>query len=114
MLIQEMIFSQPNTEKKELGFDLKDDLSFFMNNDPEFYRKKYYPTILKLKKYVKDDKTVGPRAFEGLVNYAYECYRNKFNTVEGLSESLDKEILESLCKHILESEVKNIKDGQYD
>lgn len=99
--------------KKELGYDLMDDLAFFMNNDPEFYRKKYYPTMLKFNKFCKEGRRVGPRGFERLIQNAYESYRNKF-PVEGLEPKLDKEICEKLCRHIHEQETKNCKEGMYD
>jgi hypothetical protein len=111
MLIQEMLDKQ--LEKSELGYDLKDDLVFFMNNDPEFYRKQYYPAMLKFKKYCKEDKRIQSRAFNNLVNDAYDFYKTKF-PVEGLDEMLNKETCESICEYILELETKNVKDGHYD
>ena len=99
--------------KKALAFDLMDDLAFFMNNDPEFYRKRYFPTMLKLNKFCKEGKRVSSKAFEKLVNDAYEVYRGKF-AVEGLEKTLDNEIREKLCRYIHEQETKNCKDGVYD
>jgi hypothetical protein len=111
MLINEMM----NDEKYEskLGYDLKDDLVFFMNEDPDFYRKKYYPAMLKYKKYVKADKKIEPRAFAGLVGEAYRLYQNKF-PVEGLPPSLDDDMCKEICNYMHETETKNIKDGHYD
>jgi hypothetical protein len=112
MLIKEML-DAPEPGKKELGYDLKDDLTFFMNNDPDFYRKDYFPTMLKFKKYCKNGKNVQARAFESLVNRAYEVYQNKFQ-VEGLEDKLDKDMCEAICSHIHETETKNIEEGHYD
>lgn len=110
MLINEMLdeVGAPN-----LGYDLKDDLVFFMNQDPEFYRKKYYPAMLKYKKYIAKDKKIEPRAFAGLVDEAYQAYQNKF-PVEGLPLSLDKEMCQEICEYMHETETKNIQDGHYD
>ena len=41
-----------DSEKKQLGYDLKDDLVCFMQNDPQFYRKEYFPIMHKFKEYV--------------------------------------------------------------
>jgi len=101
-------------EKKDmLGYDLKDDLICFMQNDPTFYRKEYYPVIHKFKEYTKSGKTVAPRAFEGLVKHAYECYQNKF-PVEGLDPTLEADMCEDVCKEIHRIEEENIKKGLYD
>lgn len=114
MLIQEMLdFNQDNNHKVDLGFDLKDDLKFFMNNDPTFYRKKYFPTMLKFNEYHKHGKQVSPRGFESLVKEAYGIYKNMF-PVEGLDKELDKEICEKICLEIHEEELKNCKDKFYD
>lgn len=99
--------------KKELGYDLCDDIMCFMNNESTFYRKDYFPVMHKFKEYVKAGKEVHPRAFEGLVKKAFENYKSKF-PVEGLDEALDKEMLEKICNEIHRAEIDNIKDGHYD
>lgn len=103
----------PEPGKKELGYDLKDDLVFFMNNDPKFYREKYFPAMLKFKEYYKEGKQIQPRAFKNMVEFAYECYKNKF-PVEGLEKQLESEMCEAICSHIHETEIKNIDEGHYD
>ena len=113
MNIDELLDKKPQG-KKALEYDLMDDLMFFMNNDPDFYRKRYYPTMLKFDKYCKEGRKVSPKAFEGLCKEAYESYRNKFQQVEGLEPQLDEEICEKICNHIHEQETKNCKEGMYD
>lgn len=100
--------------KKPLGYDLMDDLMFFMNNEPEFYRKRYFPTMLKFDKFCKKGRSISPRGFEPLVKEAYEIYRNKFSQVEGLENKLSEEICEKLCLHIHEQETKNCEEGMYE
>ena len=114
MNIDELLDTKTQNKKKSLGYDLMDDLMFFMNNDPQFYRKRYFPTMLKFDKFCKEGKTVSPRGFEKLVKEAYEIYRNKFQQVEGLEPQLDEEICEKLCRHIHEQETKNCDEGMYD
>lgn len=96
-----------------LEYDLKDDLKCFMQNDPTFYRKDYFPVMNKFKKYIKLGKIVHPRAFESLVTRAYEQYKQKF-PVEGLESTLSKEMCEDLCESLHEEETNYIKDGKYD
>lgn len=107
------LFGSDKDKKKNLGYDLADDLMFFMNNDPDFYRKKYFPAMLKFDKYCKEGKEVGSRGFEKLVKYAYECYQNKF-PVEGLEKELSADVCEAVCKAIHTQETKSSKDGFYD
>jgi hypothetical protein len=115
MLIQEMLDSAEEgyKPKPELGYDLCDDMMCFMNNEPSFYRKDYFPVIHKFKEYVQAGKEVHPRVFENLVKKAYEVYQNKF-PVEGLERTLDKDMLEQLCTEIHRSETENIENGHYD
>lgn len=99
--------------RKDIGYDLMDDLVFFMHNDPEFYRKHYYPTMLKFDHFCKEGKKVSPRGFEKLVKEAYEIYRNKF-PVEGLEHTLESEICEKICSYLHELETRNCDEGMYD
>ena len=103
---------KPDLEK-ELGYDLKEDLICFMRNDPEFYRKSYFPVMHKFKEYINAGKSVTPRAFENIVKHAYECYNNKFQ-VEGLDADISQEMCEEVCNEIHRSELEFIQDGKYD
>lgn len=114
MLIQEMLdYNLSEPKKKELGYDLCDDMMCFMNNEPTFYRKQYFPVMHKFKEYVQSGKDIHPRAFESLVRKAFESYKNRYQ-VEGIEEALDKEMVEKICNEIHRVEVENIKHGHYD
>jgi hypothetical protein len=107
------LFGSDKDKRKDLGYDLKDDLIFYMQNDPAFYRKSYFPTMLKFDKYCKEGKQVSSKGFEKLVKYAYECYQNKF-PVEGLEKNLETEMCEDICNALHEQETKNCDEGFYD
>ncbi len=107
------LFGSDKDKKRDLGYDLKDDLIFYMQNDPAFYRKAYVPTMLKFDKYCKEGKQVSPRGFEKMVKYAYECYQNKF-PVEGLEKDLAVEMCKEICETLHEQETKNCENGFYD
>lgn len=102
----------PEQYKKE-DFDLKDDLIFYMNNQPDFYRKHYYPSMCKFKECYDKDIEINPRAFGKLVERAYNLYLKEF-PVKGLTETLDKDIFEEVCAEIHKMELENIKQGHYD
>jgi hypothetical protein len=114
MRINEMFFpatSESNPEK-ELDFNLTDDLIFYMNNEPSFYRKEYFPAMLKFKKYCEEGKQIHPRAFKKLVSKAFEQYQNKFQ-VEGLKDSLSEEMCQEVCAAVHRLESENVKEGHY-
>jgi hypothetical protein len=94
-------------------FDLKDDLIFFMNSEPEFYRKSYYPTMCTFKEYHDKGKKINPLAFKKLVEKAYLEYSKEF-PVEGLEKNISKEMCEEICTELHKIELENIKSGQYD
>jgi hypothetical protein len=115
MKIQDLFENIPNrmTEHGEqLPFDLKDDLIFFMRNDDEFYRRHYYPHVIKCIEHVKQGKNLNSKVFEPMVKHAYECYSQKFNIRE-LPESLDEEMCNEICSTINTEEHKHINNDIY-
>ena len=107
MKIQEMFGFKP--EPPKLDFDLHDDLMFFMNNDPAFYRQEYYPFLNKFKNHCNAGRNVTPKAFAGIVRRAYEDYKNKFPLPE-LDEQLDEREIEEICEKLQTQENKNYND----
>ena len=102
------------SEKKDdqLSFDLEDDLEFFMRNDDDFYRRHYYPHLVKCKNYMESGKHLGPKAFKKLVNHAYECYTKKF-PIRQLPDNLEEDTCNNICSKLLRDEVKYIKEKVY-
>lgn len=95
--------------KPKLEFDLHDDLMFFMNNDPDFYRKEYYPFLNRFKHHCNQGHTVTPKAFMRVVKAAYESYKNKF-PLPNLDESLEETDLQEICEKLQTQENKNYQD----
>lgn len=116
MKIQELLENFPGKdpmEKKEiLPFDLADDLMFFMRNDDDFYRKNYYPHIVKCKQHVQQGRDLSSRVFQPLVQHAYEVYQSKF-PIRSLPESLDEEMCEEICSQLRTEEFKHISKKIY-
>jgi hypothetical protein len=110
MRIDELV--DPNKFSAE-EYDLQDDLKFFMNNDPEFYRKHYYPNVIKMKICRERGDEFNSDKFQDLVKEAYKVYKEKF-AVKDLKSSLDDEQLSEICSKIYEDEMNNIKSGHYD
>jgi hypothetical protein len=100
----------PETDK--LPFDLADDLMFFMRNDDDFYRRHYYPHVVKCKSHIKQGNDLSPKVFAPMVQHAYECYSKKFPMRE-LPESLDGEMLSEICGKLRTEERTHIKKDIY-
>ena len=108
------IFELFNPDKfKDEEFDIKDDLMFFMNNQPEFYRKHYYPSMCKFKSMHEAGKKLSPAAFRPMVEKAYKMYTSEF-PLESLDDTINKETCEEICTKVHSTELENIKQGHYD
>lgn len=111
MLIREF------TESPELDLetvDLLDDLQFFMNNDPGFYRKVYYPVLSHLKKKIKESGSCSEDIFRPCVDQAVEIYCQKFK-IDGNEKSVFTDVdRDDLARKIFGQELDNINQGIYD
>lgn len=95
-----------------LGFDIKEDLMFFMNHDDHAYRRHVFPTILKVKDMTEAGKQTDYKLFDKAVKECYNIYQDKFQGHK-LPNNLDQEILDEVCQQIHESELEKIKNGEY-
>jgi hypothetical protein len=115
MKIKELCENFPHKlpeNKDKLPYDLAEDLMFFMRNDDDFYRKHYYPHIVKIKGHVKQGRDLSPKVFAPMVHHAFECYTEKF-PVRELPEALEKDFIEDVCGKLRTEEVQHINDGLY-
>ena len=70
-------FTKP--EEARMPFDVVDDLSIFMRNDPMFYRKKMFPCIMQMKDAFDGQKSIVPQQVLGpIVDEAMDEYCKKF------------------------------------
>lgn len=95
----------PKHVKEELDYDLHDDLIYFMNADPEFYRTSYFPLQSRFHQHCKSGKSVNPIAFKNIVNKAYESYKKKFPLPQ-LEESLREDELNEICSKLHQQETE--------
>lgn len=110
MLITELF--DPNPEpKRELDYDLHDDLIYFMNADPEFYRSNYYPIQHRFQGHCEAGRNVDPMAFKAIIQKAYENYKSKFPLPQ-LKEQLDEEELTEICEKLHGKEVEYYENQQ--
>jgi hypothetical protein len=107
------IFSHNPQEAFAPDFNLGEDLQFFIHNDPEFYRKHYFPFIIKLKEAKQNKTKFTAKAFEALVKHAYNVYTDKFSEEE-LPTTIDDKVVKEVCENLYREEIKNIEEGHYD
>ena len=101
-------------EVTEPNFDIVDDTSFYMRNDPEFYRKEYFPAMASIADMHSKGKDVDPRKCLGdMVDHGCTNYCKKYNLAKHPDELFTKEIRDSIIDKIFAEEIDEIKKGEY-
>jgi len=107
------IFGHNSEEAFAPDFDLGDDLRCFINNDPQFYRKHYFPFIIRLKEAKEKKVKFTAKAFEALVKHAYDVYKESYKDTPNLPTDLEEELVMDICENLYREEIKNIEEGVY-
>jgi hypothetical protein len=105
-------FVKHTADKREIDYDLTDDLIHFMHNDDHVYRRHLYPTILDCVDQLKVKKPVKTGLFKNAVEESYKTYVNKY-PIKELPTRLDEKTCEDICKKLKEDILKHIEDGVY-
>jgi hypothetical protein len=87
-------------------FDLIEDLLFFINNDPDFYRAEYFPVATSFVGTIKSDNTAKPSHFKNVIEKAYQSYKDKFQ-LDSLPKVLTPDQVEELCAKLHSQEVNH-------
>lgn len=99
----------------ELSFNVVEDLSIYMRNNPMFYRKYYYPSVLKLKEHFEKQKQISPNnLFLPVIEKAVDKYCREFNLGKRPNNLLNDQEKKDLIQKIYEEEMANIKEGKYE
>jgi hypothetical protein len=105
-------FVKHTADKREIDYDLTDDLIHFMHNDDHVYRRHLYPTILDCVDQLKVKRPVKSVLFKGAVEESYKTYINKY-PIKELPQQLDEKTCDDICKKLKEDILKHIEDGIY-
>ncbi len=90
-----------------------EDMVVFMQNDPAFYRRHMYPTMLGVQEAVKNGGKYNKKSMLPVVDEAIKRYIKKFNIKKRPEDLLtDNEKLEIVSK-VLKAEVENFRKGEY-
>ena len=101
-------------EVVEPQFDLVDDTSFYMRNDPEFYRKEYFPAMASIADMHSKGKPVDAhKSLSGLVDKGCTSYCKKYNVARHPDEVYTQEHRNALIDKLFSEEMELIKKGEY-
>lgn len=101
-------------DNNELPYDVVDDISIFMRNDPMFYRKELFPAIISMKNSYDKKESIDPsEIFSPIVHKASNRYCKKFNIAKRPDELLTKEDYNRLVQKLYSEELGNIQKGIY-
>ena len=109
---RDMDFVSNIGDKKDINFDLVEDLVFFMNNNDDIYRRHLYPMITKCQAGLAANKPVSPNIFRSAVEESYDSYIKQY-PINQLPAKLTDETCSQVCKTMYEEVCKSIKDGKY-
>jgi hypothetical protein len=94
--------------------DLLDDLQFYMENDPNFYRKILFPVISKMKSLMKTSKQCPATIFRNAVDKAALLYCKKFNIPDNPKSVFTDVDRDAVARKIFGQEHDRISKGVYD
>jgi len=105
-------YVKKSDDGNQLDFDLVEDLTFFMNNDDDLYRRHVYPSISKCVSSVNAKKKINPSIFKNAALEAYNTYIKKY-PIRELPNSMESKLCEKVCDKMYEEFQKNYKEGKY-
>jgi hypothetical protein len=106
-------FSNP-LEKQERPFDVVDDLTIFMRNDPAFYRKHYFPMMAKISDMHEKGESIDPVVIlKPTVDKAVDSYCRRFKIKKRPEDLFFDEDRKEVCNKIYKEELPHIKEGSY-
>lgn len=98
----------------DLPFDIVDDLAIYMRNDPTFYRKIFFPAVIKMKNcYEQNKKFNAKKELFPIIDRAAGNYCKKFKIERRPEDLLNDKDRQMLAKKLYSEEMTNIKKGTY-
>jgi len=99
-------------DKRELNYDLAEDLMHFMHNDDDVYRRHLYPVLANCLDNIKHKKDTNKKLFKPAVESSYKAYIKKF-PIRELPDSLNEKMTEKICDKLHEEFKEHVSDGKY-
>ena len=108
-LLEDINFDETEFVNKAEGgidYDLAEDLTFFMNNDDDVYRRAVYPAVVKCAESFKQKNPCKPSVFRNAALESYRAYTEKYPI-----RSLPSELGEDICNEVCELMYKEIQEA---
>ena len=103
-------FVKHNGDKKDIDYDLVEDLAFYMNNDDDVFRNHVYPSIAKCQSNLTAKRPTSASMFKTAVMDSYKKYAEEY-PIRELPIELDSKTCDAVCKKVHEDIVKRVTDG---
>jgi len=103
-----------NPQENKLNFDVVDDVIVFMRNDPQFYRKSFFPTMSKIADMHRAGQDVNPQeCMSGMIENALNSYCKTFKVADIPDEIFTQDDRSSIIDRVFSEEMEQIKKGEY-
>ena len=96
-----------------LNFDIVDDASYYMRNDPSFYRKEYFPCMSKMADKHSEGTKVDRTEIMKMVERGINAYVKKFNLGRSPDDVFKQPDRDALIDKLFSEEMAQIKRGEY-
>jgi hypothetical protein len=106
-------FIEETENRRELNFDLVEDLVYFMNHNDDVYRRHVYPSIANCLDRFTANRPTNASLFKPAVDKSYQIYVRTY-PIRELPEHLDDEVLNSVYKKLHEDFKQHMADGKYE
>ncbi len=110
--IKDLEFVRKEGDNTVLDFDLIEDVTFFLNNDDNIYRKFVFPAVQKCVEGNKKRLKTSPNIFKQAALEGYKAYLKKF-PIRELPTELDEELCNEICGKMHEDICNDISKGSY-
>lgn len=99
-------------DRRELAYDLAEDLVYFMNEDDDVYRRYVFPSVAKCVNRIKENQKTTHSIFKNAVEESYKEYIRKF-PIRQLPDSIEEKICNEVCEKIHEEVCRHYSEGKY-
>jgi hypothetical protein len=99
--------------KREIAFDVPEDIIFYMRNDDNAFRNHLYPVIAKCLDLISSNKKTHPSLFADAVKECYNSYISEY-PIRELGKSIDKQHHKDTCIKLHDEVIDEINNGKYD
>jgi hypothetical protein len=107
----EFVKQLDDSGKREINYDLPEDLIFFMDNDDDAHRTQIDEVVDSIMKKIKKDEETRPEMLIKPVKECYKLYKEQY-PIRELPDEMDKKVLKDTCVKYHDLILQRIDDGK--